>query len=307
MRRVTDANAGELVEIPKFYYKWTRDGVKMKLQISMSAFDGSHVSPAHADRGDGVGERDYVYVGRYHCSTNNWKSASGVKPKFSKSRPSARSSIHNLGSNVWQNDYAMFWTIRMLYLVEFANWNCQAMIGYGGGNGSSAENSGASDAMPYHTGTVKSDRTTYGAGVQYRYIEDMWGNAREWIDGIYFYNTNVYCIKNPANFSDASNGTLTGQRSSSGGNDNIITAWNNPNVDGFEYALYPSATNGSNNTYVCDAGYYDTGYRLPAIGGDYGADQTIGLFYLHGGYTSSFYNNTISARLMVLPSSRLAA
>ena len=31
LRRVTDSAAGELVEIPKFYYKWTRDGAKMKL------------------------------------------------------------------------------------------------------------------------------------------------------------------------------------------------------------------------------------------------------------------------------------
>lgn len=194
----------------------------------------------------------------------------------------------------------------MLYLVEFANWDCQSKIGYNGGNGSNAENSGQTDSMPYHTGTIKSNRTTYGVGCQYRYIEDMWGNGREWIDGIYFSGNNVYCIKNPSDFSDSSNGILTGTRASSDGGNNIITAWNNPGTTGFEYALYPSSHQGSSQTYVCDLGNRGgSSAVLPCTGGDYGASLSIGLFYLHGGYTSSFYITTIGTRLMVLPSSRI--
>ena len=63
-----DATAGKLVKIPKYWYKWTRSGNTMKLQISNGPEDGFLVSPAHADRGDGQGERDYVYVGRYPVS-----------------------------------------------------------------------------------------------------------------------------------------------------------------------------------------------------------------------------------------------
>lgn len=74
MVRVTDAVAGELVAIPKFWYKWTKSGNSLKLQIADKETDGFHVSPAHADRGDGKGERDIVYIGRYHCNTNNYKS-----------------------------------------------------------------------------------------------------------------------------------------------------------------------------------------------------------------------------------------
>jgi hypothetical protein len=66
MQRVVDPAAGEMVEIPKYWYKWTRGDTSMKLQIARYAADGCHVSPAHADRGDGKGERDHVYVGRYH-------------------------------------------------------------------------------------------------------------------------------------------------------------------------------------------------------------------------------------------------
>ena len=73
MVRVTDVVAGELVAIPKFWYKWTKSGNSLKLQIADKETDGFHVSPAHADRGDGKGERDIVYIGRYHCNTNNYK------------------------------------------------------------------------------------------------------------------------------------------------------------------------------------------------------------------------------------------
>ena len=116
MKRVEDSEAGTLVEIPKFWYKWTRTGSAMKLQIADSEVDGFFVSPAHADRGDGTGERDVVYVGAYHCDSN-YKSTTGMIPKVSMTRANFRTNIHNLGNNVWQWDYAMYWTIMMLYLV----------------------------------------------------------------------------------------------------------------------------------------------------------------------------------------------
>ena len=306
MRRVTDANAGELVEIPKFYYKWTRDGIKMKLQISMSAFDGSHVSPAHADRGDGIGERDYVYVGRYHCSSYNYKSITGYTPKVNITRATARTAIHNLGSNIWQFDYAMWWTVNMLYLVEFANWNSQAMIGYGRGNGSSTENSGASDTMPYHTGTIKSNRTTYGVGIQYRYIEDWWANVLDWVDGIYYSGLNVYNIANPANFSDSTGGTYTGQRVNAG--PDYTKSWNNPTATGFEYALHPNVNgNGATETtYITDQSHYYSTDTNAYVGGSYNQGQGGGAFcILCSGSSATAASH--GCRLMVLPPSRLAA
>ena len=102
IRRVEDETAGTLVEIPKYYYKWTRDGSKMKLQISPIEQDGFLVSPAHADRGDGHGERDVVYVGAFHCSNNSYKSISGDRTMTNKTRSQFRTNIHNLGTDIWQ-------------------------------------------------------------------------------------------------------------------------------------------------------------------------------------------------------------
>lgn len=244
-----DSEAGTLVSIPKFYFKWTRTGDKMKLQISMHQYDGFLVSPFHMDRGDGKGERDIAYGGRFHCASD-YKSKTGVKPKASATRATFRSGIHNLGSTIWQADFALFWTLRMLYLVEFAHWNAQEKIGYGCGNNSSTGNMGYTDSMPYHTGTTQSSRTSYGLGTQYRYFEGLWDNVYDWCDGIYFGGTNkttIYCIKNPSSFSDSTGGTNVGARNTNNG---WISAWTNPSVSDFEYALYPALGSGSESTYV---------------------------------------------------------
>ena len=291
-----DATAGKLVKIPKYWFKWTRSGNGMKLQISNGPEDGFHVSPAHADRGDGKGERDYVYVGRYHCNTS-YKSQAGSQPAASMTRATARSSIHNLGSTYWQYDFAMYWTIMMLYLVEYANWNSQATIGYGCSPSNSKFNSGATDAMIYHTGTSAASRTTYGS-VQYRHIEGLWDNVYDWCDGIRFSGSTVYCIANPASFSDTSGGTNVGTRATSGG---YISGWTNPTADGFEYALYPNAVSGSETTYVCDYCYYNASGVVLFVGGDYYQDQSHGAFCLSGDNTASSAYAGIGCRLQKLP------
>ena len=291
-----DPTAGTLVAIPKYWYKWTRTGNAMKLQISDAPQDGFFTSPAHADRGDGKGERDYVYVGRYHCNTS-YKSQAGSQPAASMTRAQARSNIHNLGSTYWQYDFAMYWTIMMLYLVEYANWNSQATIGYGCSPSGSKFNLGATDSMVYHTGTTAANRTTYGS-VQYRHIEGLWDNVYDWCDGIYFSGANVLCIKNPASFSDTSGGTNVGTRATSSG---WISGWTNPTADGFEYALYPNAVSGSETTYVCHyCNYYASGVVL-YVGGYYCQSQYHGAFYLNGDYTASVANASIGCRLQKLP------
>ena len=299
MKRVTDTAAGELVEIPKYYFKWTFDSGKMKLQISDTEFDGSHVSPAHADRGDGSGERDVVYVGRYHCASSTYKSTTGVAPQASVTRANFRTNIHNLGTKIWQYDYAMWWTINMLYLVEFANWNSQEKIGYGRSTGGSVINMGYTDSMQYHTGTTAANRTTYG-GTQYRYIEGLWDNVYDWCDGIYFSGQTVYAIKNPSNFSDTSGGTNVGTRPTANG---VATAWNNPSTSGFEYALYPSSTttDSTYSTYDCDNCYYGASGVGLRVGGNYNQNQICGLFYLNGGGAATDSNASIGGRLQKLP------
>lgn len=295
MVRVTDAVAGELVAIPKFWYKWTKSGNSLKLQIADKETDGFHVSPAHADRGDGKGERDIVYIGRYHCNTNNYKSQSGVKPKANITRSTARTSIHNLGSNIWQSDIQMRMTIWMLYLVEFADWNSQKTIGKGCGNNSATENMGYTDSMPYHTGTTLASRDSYGLGTQYRYIEGLWDNVYDWGDGCYYNSNGLNIINTPSSFSDNSGGTAVGVPSSG-----WPSAFTVATVAGLEWVIYPTASGGSETTYSADGWDFNASYPCLCFGGGYYQDGSLGLFYVSYAGASNSYAN-IGCRLQKLP------
>ena len=295
MVRVTDAVAGELVAIPKFWYKWTKSGNSLKLQIADKETDGFHVSPAHADRGDGKGERDIVYIGRYHCNTNNYKSQSGVKPKANITRSTARTSIHNLGSNIWQSDIQMRMTIWMLYLVEFADWNSQKTIGKGCGNNSATENMGYTDSMPYHTGTTLASRDSYGLGTQYRYIEGLWDNVYDWGDGCYYNSNGLNIINTPSSFSDNSGGTAVGVPSSG-----WPSAFTVATVAGLEWVIYPTASGGSETTYSADGWYFSASYPCLFFGGYYNQGGYHGLFCVSYTGASNSYAY-VGCRLQKLP------
>lgn len=290
----SNRTGGVMVAIPKFWYKITQNGAGMKVQIANKATSGFSVSPAHMNRGDGKGERDVVYVGRYHCGATAYKSASGQKPKASITRSAARNAIHNHGSTIWQTDFAMRFTIWLLYIVEFADWNSQAKIGYGCGNSSATENMGYTDGMTYHTGTTKANRTTYGCGTQYRWIEGLWDNVYDWCDGCYNNSNGLHIILNPNNFSDSANGTSVGTPSSG-----WPSAFSVKTAGGFPLFI-PTATGGSDSTYSCDGWNFGTSVPCVFVGGDYGQNAYRGLFCV-GYYGASSTYASVGCRLQELP------
>lgn len=289
----SERTGGTMVAIPKFWYKLTQNGNGLKIQIADRAQSGFSVSPAHMNRGDGHGERDVVYIGRYHCASD-YKSKTGVTPKNNITRSAARSGIHALGANFWQMDFAMRFTIWLLYIVEFADWNSQAKIGYGCGNSSGVQNMGASDSMPYHTGTMQTSRTTYGVGVQYRNIEGLWDNVYDWMDGCYYNGNGLNLILNPNNFSDSSGGTSVGTPSNG-----WPSAFNVATAGGFPM-FYPTAASGSDSTYSCDSWNFGSSYPCLYVGGSYHQYANHGLFFVD--YSSvSGASTYIGCRLQELP------
>ena len=307
IKRVSDPDAGELVKIPKFWFKMSADGSYFRLQIADREADGFSVAPAFMDRGDGKGERDFVYVGRYHCSSSNYKSNTGVIPKTGNTRAEFRTNIHNLGSTIWQWDYAMLVTIQMLYIVEFANWESQEVIGGGctqtSATSSAVFNCGGTDSMPYHTGTVSASHSDYG-DCQYRYMEMLWGNCYDFCDGIYFSAANVYAIKNPADFSDQNGGVRVTSRSTNAYS--YIYVLQQSYVSGFEWFYFPTSST-SREPSIHDE-FYSTQNGVVLVVGGYYYDNSewsanaAGLFRTHADYPASHsVANHTGSRLMVLP------
>ena len=295
MVRVTDSVAGELVAIPKFWFKWTKSGSRLKLQIADKPVEGFHISPAHADRGDGKGERDIVYIGRYHCA-DDWKSKTGVLPKASITRSAARTGIHSLGEAIWQSDIQIRMTIWMLYLVEFADWNSQKTIGKGCGDNSATGNMGYTDSMPYHTGTTQSSRDSYGLGTQYRNIEGLWDNVYDWGDGCYYNDSGLNIIMNPNKFSDTTGGTSVGVPTNG-----WPSAFAVATESGLEWCIYPTATGGSKDTYSSDGWNFGRStLQCLLFGGSYSQYENFGLFLVECASASTSYIS-YGCRLQKLP------
>lgn len=297
MEIVEDDACGTLVKIPKFWYKLTQNGNGIKIQIADKEADGFSVSPAHMDRGDGAGERDVVYVGRYHginSGADSYKSWTGYTPASGITRNDARANTKKLGTGVWQWDWAMHLTIQLLYIVEFADWNSQACIGYGCGNNSAKQANGASDNMPYHTGTMQAARTTYGVGVQYRHIEGLWDNMYDWVDGCYYNSSGLNLILNPASFSDSNGGTPVG-----------VPSGGYPSALGVKPAgpypvFIPTAAAGSSSTYVPDRWGFSASSPFLYVGGSYFQSLDRGLFCVY--YDAASYSGAnIGSRLQKLP------
>lgn len=285
---------GVMVKEPKYWYKWTKTGKKLKLQIADGPVEGFHVDPVNMDRGDGLGELDFSYIGRYHCASGTYKSETNKAQQTNITRSQARSNIHNLGSNIWQMDFAQMWYVGMLFLVEFADWNGQTAIGYGCSQSGSKQNNGRTDSMQYHTGTTAANRTTYGF-TQYRNIEGWWDNVFDWMDGCYYNNNGLNVIKNPAQFSDSANGTLVGKPIGGYPSDFAI-----PTQSGLEWALYPTASSGSQTTYVPDIWNFYGSSPCLRHGGNYGQYLDYGPFFVNYSGTSNQYSN-IGCRLQERP------
>lgn len=284
---------GVMVKEPKYWYKWTKNGKKLKLQIADGPVEGFHVDPVNMDRGDGLGELDYSYIARYHCASGTYKSETNKAQQVSITRSTARTQIHNLGANIWQMDFAQMWYVGMLFLVEFADWNGER-IGRGCSRTGSKENNGRTDSMQYHTGTTAANRDTYGF-CQYRNIEGWWDNVYDWMDGCYYNSNGLNVIKNPAQFSDSANGVLVGKPVGGYPSDFAI-----PTQSGLEWALYPSAASGSTSTYVPDGWDFYGGNPCLYHGGGYYQYRDRGPFCVSYG-SASGSSSSIGCRLQERP------
>lgn len=292
IKKVTDGN-NVLVSIPKFYYKWTKSSSTLTLQISDKYVDGFYVSPMHMNRGDGKGEREIAYIGRYKCASSTYYSKTGQTALANMSRATARSKIKALGTGYYQADFAAFWTLRMLFLVEYATWDGVSL--FNRVEASAYQKTGGTDAMTYHTGT-----SANSYNIQYRYVENPWAMGLEWIDGIYMKSGVAYGILNPTKFSDTTNGTNLGTFPTDG----YIKSFAIPSNSNFKWALIPSATGGSATTYIPDYTYGKTATNGVCMYS--GGSRTVSLsqngpFMMYYDFTTTQTSTAIFTRLMKLP------
>ena len=283
------------VQIPKFYYKVIDTDDYRDYLISDSQLDGFSVAPRHAPCDDYPNGVSKIFVGSYEASSG-YRSISDAAPLVSETRAQFRTGFRNRGTGYSQIDWATQFELFILYLVEYASWDSQSAIGsgYTDSSNSAAINTGGADSVSGHTGTAGSN-----SAVKWRNIENLWGNIREWRDGINFNDGLIYTCLNPSKFADDTSANYSEAAYTKIQSDGYISGL------GFDanmpWAQIPTAVSGSESTYLCDFYYYSTGWRVASVGGDWAYGSRAGLFCLGAVDASSGYSSFIGSRLLVIP------
>lgn len=282
-----------MVEIPKFYYRHVYTGTNHTWEISENPRSGFALHPAFMS---GSTELSYAYVGAYEAGSASSKltSVSGLAAGsiyVNQTRATFRSQASARGTGWTQMLYDVNSAVQLLYLIEYASFNSQSMIGPGISNVSdwstyNAYNpltaTGLSNGIGNASGNTASavsitcaNEIAANAYMSYRGIENWYGHIWKFMDGINTNNNLSYINNVAANLADntATNYTSIGV--------------NNINSDGWQSTLLniprgflPASIGASSSTKIADYYYQAAAWVVALSGGQAGDGSTDGGFYL---------------------------
>jgi hypothetical protein len=307
---LSGADGNVMVEIPRFWYLYSRVGDVITWEIADRAKPGFTIHPAFIK--DGV-EVAYRYLGAYdacfldatdgvyksglnldnasslfNTSEDKLASVSGVYPLVGVQRAECRSMAANNGTGWRQQD---FWTssaVQLLYLIEYGTFNSQAVLGDGNTAFGTYPPSSSSQTDSPHSIAGKSNSlgngstdAVSGAGsasrdtafMSYRGIENFFGNCWNWVDGFNSISLAAWVTNNSADFVDDVTTNLTNLGTMPSSNDFVRDIINTP------VAFLPSSTSGgSSSTFITDFFFQNTGNRVARLGGSALNGSNAGVF-----------------------------
>jgi len=312
-----------MVQIPAFYYKYGYSGTTHTYEISMFPESGFSLHPAFIKNGvpvayryigayEGIGWDNSVsaYIDNTNVAATGWSgttidtvndilsSVSGKNPVTDETRNEFRLIAANRGTGWRQLDYDLVSAIQLLYLIEYADWNSQAMIGAGrtalsGGTwvkdsyiGVTGKSNGDGN------GTFSVAGNTNDAYMTYRGIENFFGNVWKWVDGLNVNDNVPYVSNTDTNFADdtATNYTALGITLANA-NGYVILLEQQPR------GFLPASVGGSLSTYITDYYYQAAGWRVGRLGGLASCGAEAGFAFWHLDGASSLDGATIGGRL----------
>lgn len=309
------SNGQVMVKVPKFYYKFTPitlDGANIRegqWEISDVPADGFSLHPAFL-AADGVTELDYFMYGAfdavgqdsngtystsYNTTTYKLGSVGGnaYTPTNSFTRSTARTMATNRGTGWYSAGVKQTMAVLMLFAVEYG-FNSQLAVGWGVVSDSAAHKTGQTTGNT--TSGTRDNKTT---SVNYRGIENLWGNIWNWIDGLNCNNRTPY-VCDTFNFVDDTSTGYT-QIAFNLPSSNYITAF------GYDannsWILLPSESSSTANIDgpIGDYVYSYSEWRVSLLGGSWTGDSDAGAFSWACGYYSSSSYSSVGARLMYIP------
>ena len=312
------SNGQVMVKIPKFYYKVTPDsdggldGVNIRKctwEISDTADDGFALHPAFYDASgneidyflygafDGVGQRDSAYGTSYNTTSDKLSSVAGssMLPVNNLTRATARTMATNRGVGWYSAGVKQTMAVQMLMAVEYG-FNSQIRIGQGVVAASAVTYAGQTTGNV--TSGTQDNKTT---PVNWRGIENFWGNIWDWIDGLNL-NDRVPYFCNSYTFADDTATGYTQIGFNLPSSNNFISALGYDSNN--DWIMLPSEASGVAGaaSAIGDYVYSGSGWRVARLGGAWANDSYAGAFYWYCDDYSSGADSGIGARAMFIPS-----
>lgn len=311
-----------MVEVPKFYFKHTLVGTLNSWYISKYDLPGFELHPAFWKNGQEV---DYRYMSAFegsmyddsegamtakgsiptnlYASPDKMTSVAGQWAKTNETRAEYRAMAAERGTGWRQLDYFLHSAIQLLYLVEYADFNSQTMIGAGrtnlSGGGWTADSYIGLTGLSVGDGNGTNNVSNGGANyltdyMTYRGIENLYGNVWKMVDGIAWDGSwtgsaaaqPVYATNNSSYFADQVRTNMQHLCDASYIGTTAGYISNIEEVTGF----IPSAVGASSTTDLCD--YY---YQYSEVGRDYWRVVLAGSYATGGGKAGVLALNAANA------------
>ena len=326
---LTGASGQVMVEIPKFYTRRVKVGNVTTWYISDTLLPGYTVHPAFIKNGVEV---NYRYYGAYDAcvydasaaqyisglnlddasalvdtAADKLSSVSAQYPIVGLTRAQCRALAKNRGTGWRLLDYWLVQAVELLYLVEYQNFNTQLVLGAGNTAGSYLPISSTQTDSPHTisgasnllgntstngiTGVATNTKpgTSY---VNYRGIENWFGNCWNWVDGYNILNYQSWVSNTDTAFADDTSTGYTSLGSALPTSNGWVS-----NIQAIDNAFLPSAATGSSTTYICDYYYTASGNRVALFGGAASAGAFAGGFCWLLNGASSGHGRDVGARL----------
>ena len=256
-------------------------------------------------------------------TTVHVKPASGLTQNLT--RPNSMTIAKNRGTGWYALTFKLTSAIQMLITVEYGcnsqvniadgvvsitdntSYNCASYVGSTVGNTTGR----AASTINEINGTETTYTSATTTSVNWRGIENMWGNIWKWVDGINIYGNGsqrggVPYVCTDMNFSDTNTANYESVGFTVANTDGYVKyfGWGN---DKYDWVFMPSTAGSggaSASTTVGDY-FYKTanlnGYRAARLGGIWGNSSSAGVFCWILAVAASGRSRAVGARLMYVP------
>lgn len=272
--RLTGVDGDVMIQVKKLYGKFVSVGTnKIAISISNVREDGSWFCWNEVD---GV-EREYRYRGRYMAGfasgdQTKMRSISGVSKITNKSMTELRASAAACGKQYYQNDIYLVFLWEAMYLLMYKDRNSQSTLGQGHSISYTKTKCGWSDDYGCCWGSQDGDN-----GVVFLWVEDFYGDAWEWVDGIVYGNNTYKLTRDPSQYNDTGDGyeiKLASKMKAANNDNEYITKLAMTN----DVQFLPIGSGGSSVTFWCDNVWVSDDVQAVAFGGYYNDVVEMGAF-----------------------------